>query len=316
MTEILGPKSPRTRWAALGVVGAVVFASEPARARDDGEALFSQALMLIAEGRCDRALPLLLRVQSIEHGIGTQYNIAFCQEREGRLGSAYRNYEEVVKLARASGKRAREESARARLEELRARVPAFIVRTQEPDALVKMDGTVVERDAWAFIPVDPGEHRIDVTAATKVSWSATFAAPPPGTRQEIVVPPLAVLERSTVRTIIEQRGDARRKVGWVVGAIGAAALGTAIVTGVMVLDAKSTARDHCAIDLPNGEKRCVDNEGIDAVERGRTLVPVNYVAWAIAGVGLAAGAYFLLTSSSKRPAATLSLSSRGVRVVF
>jgi hypothetical protein len=67
----------------------------------------------------------------------------------------------------------------------------------------------------------------------------------------------------------------------------------------MVLDRKSTADDNCP------DRRC-NADGFDAVESGRTLGTVSGVAFAVGAVGLAAGAYLLLSTDEEgRPEAAV-----------
>ena len=51
------------------------------------------------------------------------------------------------------------------------------------------------------------------------------------------------------------------------------------------------ADDRCA-------PQCVDAEGVSAVTRGKTLLPINAAAWGVAAAGLSVGTYLLLTSGS------------------
>src|SRR5205814_375900 len=156
-------------------------------------------------------------------GIGTQFNIAVCQQQLGKLGSAWRNFEQVVQLAGASGKKQREEAARAKLDALKTQVPTLVVRSEEPgDVIVKVDGAIVKRESWDFVPVDPGEHTVDASAPTKQSWSKKVPAPATGTKLEIVIPKLTVVERTQVVTVTKETSNKRRTLGFILGGVGVA----------------------------------------------------------------------------------------------
>ena len=265
---------------------AVVTSSANAHASGDPEKLFAEGSALIGQGRCAEALPMLEEAQRLDPGIGTQFNIAVCQQQLGRLGSAWRNFERVAELARASGKKQREEAARAKLEELRPKVPRIVIRSEEPgDVTVKVDGAVIAKDAWAFVPVDRGKHHVD--------------APTESSSVEVVIPKLSVVQETRVVTV-EDSSSGRRTLGFVLGGVGIAGVAAAAVTGIMLLDAKSTADDRCTPRCIDANGR-FDQEGADAVSRGETLLPINAVAWGVAIVGLGLGTFFVLTSpSSKR----------------
>jgi len=308
------------RGATLALVMAACLLLVPSAAwaagDKDPEKLFAEGSALIEQGRCSEALPMLEEAQRVDPGIGTQFNIAVCLQQLGRLGSAWRNFEAVAQLARASGKKAREDAAREKLEALRAKVPTLVVRSEEPgDVTVKIDGVVVKRETWGFWPVDPGEHAVEATAPTKQSWSQKVGAPAAGAKLEVVIPKLTVLERTQVVTITETSSK-RRTLGYVLGGVGVAGVAAAAVTGVLLLNAKSTADERCTPRCIDAAGR-FDQEGADAVSLGQTLLPINAVSWAVAVLGLGAGTYFIVTSpSSTRSTAYVSPGGGGLRVEF
>jgi hypothetical protein len=281
------------------VAGAIAF-STPALADDtvDPDKLFAEGSALLEQNRCTEALPKLERAQKLDPGIGTQFNIAVCLQQLGRLGSAWRNFIEVEKLSRASGKKQREEAARNKLQELRVKVPRLTLRSEEPgDVVIKLDGAILPREDWGFVPVDPGEHRVEASAATKKAWATTVRAPAEGAALEVVVPKLELVQRTEIVTVTEETSNQRRTIGFVVGGIGVAGLAAAAVTGFMLLDAKSTADERCTPKCADANG-AFDSEGADAVKRGQTLVPINAVAWIVAVAGIGVGGFLVLTSPS------------------
>ena len=90
--------------------------------------LFADAMNLIAEEKFAEAIPKLEETQRIDPGIGTQFNLAICYAKTGRLALAWKNFRQVETLAGASGKKERAEAARAKLEELRRGAPNVAIR--------------------------------------------------------------------------------------------------------------------------------------------------------------------------------------------
>jgi hypothetical protein len=224
------------------------------------------------------ALPKLIEAQRLDPGIGTQFNIAVCYEKLGKLGSAWRNYTDVLRLARASGKKRREDAAREKLAGLESRAPAYvIVAKNASDVSVKIDGVLLSKEDWSRYPVDPGEHTISATAPAKKPWSATMAAPPEGQRADVVIPELQTATNTKVVTVTTETTNTKRTIGFIAGGIGLAGLTVAGITGVMLLDAHSTAESDCTLDIPDApdRKRCNTQDGRDAVQRGETLLPIN-----------------------------------------
>ena len=81
-----------------------------------------------------------------------------------------------------------------------------------------------------------------------------------------------------------------RTAGWIFVAVGAEAATVALVTSVMLLHDNSVRSSEC-----NAQKAC-SVDGVDANSRIRSLVNWNAGAWAVAAVGLGAGAYLVLSN--------------------
>jgi hypothetical protein len=112
--------------------------------------------------------------------------------------------------------------------------------------------------------------------------------------------PLAPLNR--VEPERDGGGDGLRTAGFVVGGIGvASAIGFAI-TAVMIVDADGVASDDCT--------PICRQEGLDAIERGEGLLPINAVFTVVGALGLVGGAVLLVAAEANEPAA----SARRVRL--
>ena len=285
----------------IAALAACVFASSSAYAQqaETPDQLFAEGVALIGQENYAGALVKLEAAQAIDPGIGTQFNIGVCYEKLGKLGTAWRNFVAVQALAHASGKTAREDSARKKVEELRPRLALFTFTvTDATDVTLKVDGAVVPRAEWEGYPVDPGSHRVDAAAPARMPWGAPFEAPASGQKQAITIPALAA-QQTKVVTVTKETINGRRTLGFVFGGIGAAGVVVAAVTGILLINDKSTADKFCAAPHCLNPDGTANQSGIDAVNRGKTLTPINGVAWGVAAAGLGAGAYFLLTSTRK-----------------
>ena len=278
---------------------------EPASPPADPDKLFTDAMNLIAQEKYDAAIPLLEEAQRIDPGIGTQFNLAVCYARTQRLALAWKNFRQVETLARTAGKKERADAARAKLDELRPHVRSISVQLAAgATASVSVDGELLPASELAFIPLDPGEHRIDVTAPGRTPFEKLILiTDADGEHQDVVVPALAPLvTRTEIRTVTEETTNTRRTLGYVFGSVGLAGVAAATVTGILILSDKSTADERCKPDCVTSTGE-VDATGADAVQRGRTLLPINIVSWVVAGAGLGAGAFFLITSRKQAPQA-------------
>jgi hypothetical protein len=268
-------------------------------AGDRAERLFREAGALAEQGHFEEACLKFEQSQLIEPALGTQFNLAVCETKIGKLGSAWRNLRAVEQLARAAGKRARAEAAQQMMEEIRARVTHLDFRA-DADVTVKVDGERVDRGDWGFYAVDPGDHVVEATAPTKKPWQTRVSVKDggpatPGAALHVDVPHLELL------MVTRETSNPGRTVGFVVGAVGLVGVAAGVATGVAVLGAKSKANDHC-------NSRC-DAEGRDAVSTGKTLVAINWVSWGVAAAGLGVGTFLVLTSkpSSSQPSTAASV---------
>jgi hypothetical protein len=277
--------------------------AQTAAEAEQADRLFAEATTLAEHGDFATACPKLEQSQRLDPALGTQYNLALCYRHVGRLGSAWRNFRAVERLAHTAGKTGREQAAHKELDALRARVPHLVFIVNEPAASVEVDGERVDREDLAFFAVDPGEHTILVTASAKNPWRTVRrvegAADGSGSAESVTVPALTVAAgQSRIVTITRDAPSTKRTVGFVLLAVGTVGVIASAVTGVLILNAKATADDQCT-------PVCAGASGVSAVNRGRTLVPINYVSWGAAAVGLGVGAYLVLTSRSSSPSSPL-----------
>src|SRR5262249_39749287 len=111
----------------------------------------------------------------------------------------------------------------------------------------------------------------------------------------IPIPLLESAKETRVLTVTKETTNGRRTLGFILGGVGVAGVAVAAVTGVMILGDKSTADAACKPKClkPDGTQ---DQNAVDAVNQGKTLVPINLIGFVVGAVGLGAGTFFLLTS--------------------
>jgi hypothetical protein len=283
-------------------VALVLRASVAAAEETSPDRLFADAMALIDEERFAEAIPKLEEAQRLDPGIGTQFNLAACYVKTGRLAEGWRNLVEVERLARVAGKKPREEAARQMMEEIRPRVPHLVVRLGDPQAVtLRVDGRSIPLSEVDFVAVEPGEHHVEASAPAKQPFAARVLVEVTRMEYEVAVPPLVAIEPKTeVRTVTRDRINTKRTLGVAFAGLGVAGIVTATVTGVMILSAKSTADERCKPDCVTlaGDPDVVGN---DAVQRGKDLLPINLVAWVVAGVGVVGAAFWLIPPPKATP---------------
>ena len=152
------------------------------------------------------------------------------------------------------------------------------------------------------LPVDTGPHAITVRMPGH-RVEQTVVRVGEGEQKRIEVQPGAVEERPSESGT--QSSSWRRTFGWTMTGVGALGLGTAALSGIMLLEDKRTVETNCP------DKNCMNQEALDAAASGRTLTTVNTVSFIAGGVGLGVGLYFLLSAGRNEKSATAILPSVG-----
>jgi serine/threonine-protein kinase len=274
------------------------------------QALFEDALKLIARNEHEQACRKLEESERLDAAMGTRFRLAQCYEAIGRTASAWAGYVEVADLARASGQTAREKTARARALDLEPRLSRLTIDVAAPDVEgleVRRDGLVVGHAQWGTaIPIDPGTHRVSASAPGRTTWTGEVTIAQDASAVSVGVPAL-VEERVAVvpfappspAPLPEARsGDGQRMAGLVVLGAGVLGLGA---SGVLGLLAKSSYDDgvgtHCQGEV-------CDAEGKSTTDSARRLGQVATVVLAASAVTVVSGAVIWLTAPQRRgPAA-------------
>lgn len=218
------------------------------------------------------------------------------------------------------------DAARSELRELEARTPKLVITVEgaDPSAVtVTVDGTVVPAAALGVgRPTNPGAHRVDVAGEGYVAMTraieleagktvevklpvqaevtpvAEAPAPPkeapvPKTEPSRTEPSPAAIAPSTEAPVTPPSDDgaALRISGFIVGAVGLGGFVGAAVTGGLYLAAEQTVQNECT---PGPSGNLCSQAGLDAVERGRGLEPINTAMLAVGGVGVATGVALLI----------------------
>jgi len=134
------------------------------------EHLFNEGLAAMKRNDYVAACDAFAGSNEAEESPGTEINLAVCNEKQGKLASAWSWYLKAAPLANRKGQRERAELARneaARLEPLLHKL-VIVVKAPVEGMTVTRDGLRVPAAVLGREdPVDPGEHVIEVTAPKK-----------------------------------------------------------------------------------------------------------------------------------------------------
>lgn len=289
----------RFSFAFAALLGASL-TSLPALAQNPAaaEALFEQARAAMAAGNYDIACARLRDSDRLDPAVGTRFNLADCEERRGRIATAWSLFRGV--LAELPAEDDRRPIAEQRARALEPRLSYLTIQRAAdtpPGAQLRLDGVELGEGSFGVaLPLDPGAHEVVLVAGGQEERRTVSLAEAQRTDFPLRFAPPPAEETKSV-----EDGSARRTAGYIVGSVGGAGALTGIIAGVVTLGKKRTANDHC-----DDARRVCDQTGHDANESGKTFGMVSGVGFGVAVIGLATGAYLLLTASSGRAPAAVS----------
>jgi len=292
------------------------------------QALFYEARNLMRDKKYTQACPKLEESLRLDYGMGTEFNLADCNEKLGRLAAAWSGFINVAAAAAAQNQVQREKVARDRAKQIEPRLPKLLIEVPSPapGLEVRRDNVVLGAPVWGTSsPVDPGSHRIVATAPGRVTWDVTVTAAE-GKTLRVVVPALAPVvvppelpkvstdapepppptlttATTTFPEPVIERGSAQRTVGFVVGALGVGALGVGAGFGIDSLSKRDRAKDHCTGDV-------CDETGLGLRDKAMRSGDIATVTSIAGGAAIATGLVLVLTAPKD------TRESRTSRVVF
>lgn len=285
------------------------------------DALFSAGRADLSAGRLDAACAKFTDSLGLDRTIGTILNLASCEARRGRLASSWSLWREALEILPQGD--ARIAFATQQLSLLEPRLPRLTLRLDahvSSDIRISRNGVEIGRAAMNLaIPIDPGQHSVHVNAPGYDARVYSFMAEE-GRSESLVLklgpkkkPALAAKPSARALNAHQDRSVV---LPWATLGVGGVGLGTAIVTSLQLSHVRSTVERAC----DPASKLC-SREGLDAVERGKALLPINTAAFGVAALGLTGGLYWLLSVSNadaarRRPEVALTLTKQAVTVGY
>jgi len=286
--------------AAVGSAGPTARASDESREKAAQE-FFVQAMRLMQAKKYADACEKFARSQELDPGMGTQFRLAECYEKLGRLATAYEQYLSVADAAQEAGKKDRETVARKRAEALEPRIARLTIvispaLLEVPGLEVVRDGTVVSKELWGTPSyIDPGDHVVIIKATGRVPLESKLWAE--GAARLVVnitslekPPPVAAPPRSKTPAIIMAAGGG---LGILLGATFLGVRAAKISEAEGLRDTIKSAGGHCRVDrAPQFAAQCEQLSSATATGDGLGTASILTFALGAGALG-AAGVYLL-----------------------
>jgi len=269
------------------------------------EALAKEGLALAEANKHAEACPKYAESVKLEPNYSIQYSLAECYEKIGKLGSALYNYRRVEEAPKAANKQALSMKAHERIAQIEAQVPKVKIvlpaGVTPKDVVVKIDGNRVPTESFSEMPIDSGEHNVEVTQAGKKPWTDTIHI-------QIGTYPIEVPDLGTAAAKAEEDkpaitttmplGQSRSSPTYRIAGGVAVGLGVAgvVVGSIFGLSAKSKRDDAIGLCKSDDPKQCHDQAGLDVWRdassagtistigflAGSALIATGVVLWVIA----------------------------------
>lgn len=321
--------------AAFTALAVASIAAAPSVAHADGAASASHADALFREGRTlldakryDEACPKLAASQKEDPGAGTLLALALCHEGQGKTATAWNDLNEAAALGKKVGRNDLAAAAQKRAQAMDPLLSRLVVRVPHADDAdhadyeVKRDGEPLEPKLWGTaVAVDPGEHRVEVSARGKTSRSYNVRITGAGVVEIMVddlvdggrpvvaaAPPKPAPARIRLESTVpaapaeESHGGAQRTIGLTLVGLGIVGLGTGAYFGGKALSESAEGRRACTVTPCPADQKAAST---DANDRAKSSFTTSVVTVAAGTGALAVGmiVYFMAPSATSAGAA-------------
>jgi serine/threonine-protein kinase len=291
--------------------------------RAAAETLFDEAVKLLETNDAAAACPKLEESQRLDPGVGTLLYLADCYKLVGRTASAWATFREAAYAAKSAGQYDREQLASSEAEALRPKLTYVVFNvtgSDTPGLQVKRDGQAVGKALWESpVPMDPGDHQLEVSAPQKKTWTGTFSVA--DVPQQTTTVPIPLLEDAPPEPILtvgpqgggppppsdrKGRGKVQRTFGWAVAGAGVVGLGLSGAFALMAVGDHNSADEEC---LPTDRLQC-SSKGVELGESAVNKANIAGVMLGVGGVLAATGVILIVTAPSDSDSAQIGVGAQ------
>jgi tetratricopeptide (TPR) repeat protein len=266
------------------------------------EMLFFTARGMMEAGRYPEACAKLTESYRLDPAAGTLLNLAVCDQKQGKIASAWGEFRQSIAEARKANRPDREQLATDALAAVEPELPFLTITV--PDAVRKVPGLVISRNgvplnaaAWnTELPVDPGDVEIEETARDYKPKNLTIKI----VNKQHATLSAEPLELAPIFRPPPPFWTTQRTVGAILFGAGVLAAGAGSYFGVVAINDKKNSDAACPNDLA-GQQRCTQS-GVDNMNNASTAAWISDVSLGVAGAAALVGAYLFITGGQKEEA--------------
>ena len=287
-------------WVPVALVVCSLSGRAKAGDKAAAQAAFDQGKALEKSGKWADACPMFEKSQANDPELGTEFNLADCDEHVGKLASAWAAYTELAQRDTNPGRKA--ESAK-RAAAIQPRLIKLLISVRSPVAGLKVtrNGEDVSQSVGIESPVDPGEYEIGASADGYKPWSVKVSAKQEGGTVQVTVPELEKLPENAkpagdhdMKPLPTGPGEGvggsvqvshgHKPLGLYVAAGGGGVAAVGLVFGALAMSKWSTVKNECGGD-PNN---CTGANFAQAQKDKSSASTDGNISTVLVGVGAAA----------------------------
>lgn len=275
------------------LVPSVAFADKTDDERKEAERLFNEARAAVQAEDYKAACPKFEASLKLARRAGTLFNLAQCEEHEGRLVTAVQYYKEGIVVLEPGDPRLG--PSKKQLANIEPRLPYLTVVVEgvmPQGGRVTLDGREVEVLGKEFA-VNPGKHELRILAPKYADGVVEFEIEE-FKKESKTISIGARLPDPPVR--IKDLGPKKIAMIAAFGVGGLGVIGAAISGGVLV-GAKNRVDKEC----PSPNKVCESTAAHEAAERAKTSLVLNTLSWGVGIAGVGVGTFLLFYKPKKSP---------------
>jgi len=270
-------------------------------ARALAEMLFFTARGLMEAGRYAEASSKLTESYRLDPAAGTLLNLAVCNQKIGKIASAWGEFRDAQAEARRMNRPDREKLATDGIVALEPELPFLEIKVPPQVRTIRgleilRNGVPLQSAAWdTELPVDPGQAEV-VERAPGYKPKTLYVAVANKQHTTLSAEPLelAPIERAAVPF-----WTGRRSAGLLMMGAGVAAAVGGTLFGLQAVRQKNDSDASCPDYF--GDLRC-NQAGVSSMSSARTSAWLSDGAFGLAAIGVAAGAYFFFSGGGQERA--------------
>jgi hypothetical protein len=299
------------------------------------ELLFRQGLDAMKANKFKEACDAFAGSNEAERSVGTEINLGLCNEKQGKLATAWGMYRSAAGYADLQGQKERGDLARAEAAKLEPKLHKLNVTVKPPQPegfkMTRNGQTVPNATLGTDVPLDPGDYVIEVDAKGKQHWKQSIKiVAGPGT-EKLEIPQL---EDAPVDKTLPppppgggdytppqpaRDGSTQRLVGYIAGGAGIVAAGVAVILEVVAVkesdksdsNAAAASKINPVAGTPTFDADTLNKKSLsDSASSQHRAAKRDETGAIITGIGavvlIGAGITLILTAPSSKSSASVS----------